>query len=197
MGLLWRSGRFLAYDMLSTLFFLGVYALTKSIPLSAGLGIATALGQIGVEIARRRPVHTMQWVSLAVVISSGAGAIVLHDVRVILIKPSLIYACIGAAMLKPGWMERYLPEEAKTWVADVADRWGFVWAGLMFVSAVLNLALAFALSFAMWAVVMSAWATGSKIVLFLVQFTTMRWIGRQRRLAAEEARLAAGETALA
>ncbi len=193
MSLLWRSGRFLAYDMLSTLFFVALYAATKSIALSAGVGIAVGVAQVGWELARRRPVDTMQWVSLVIVISSGAGAIVLHDARIILIKPSIIYGFVGVSMLKRGWMERYLPDEAKTWVADVADRWGYVWAGLMFVSAVLNIVLAFTLSFGLWAAFMSAWATGSKVALFAIQFTTMRLIGRRRRLAAQ----ATGATELA
>ncbi len=42
-------------------------------------------------------------------------------------------------MLKPGWMTRYLPPEALEYVPDLGYAFGFVWAGLMFVSAVLNL----------------------------------------------------------
>jgi len=41
-------------------------------------------------------------------------------------------------MLKPGWMNRYLPAIAQTVVPDVAVAVGYLWAGLMFASAVVN-----------------------------------------------------------
>ena len=59
-------------------------------------------------------------------------------------------------MLKRGWMNRYLPERAAP-VADVATAFGYAWAGLMFGSAALNIALALSLDAKTWAAVMSAW----------------------------------------
>ena len=61
-----------------------------------------------------------------------------------MLKPSVIYCIVGAVMLKRGWMNRYLPERAAP-VADVATTFGYVWAGLMFASAALNIALALSL----------------------------------------------------
>ena len=58
-------------------------------------------------------------------------------------------------MLKRGWMNRYLPERAAP-VADVATAFGYAWAGLMFASAALNIALALSLDAKTWAAVMSA-----------------------------------------
>jgi intracellular septation protein len=86
-------------------------------------------------------------------------------------------------MLKSGWMNRYLPERAQP-VADVATTFGYVWAGLMFASAALNIALALALDAKTWAAVMSGWGLFSKIGLFLIQYGAMTMIGRRRAAAA-------------
>ena len=190
MKLLWNSGKFLAYDMVASLFFIGLFAVTRSLAISVGFGIAVGLAQLGWDLARRRPIEAMQWLSLALVIIGGVSAIVAHDMRIVLLKPSIVYVIVGVTMLKRGWMNRYLPAEAKQWVPDLGERWGYAWATLMFASAAINAALAFTLPFLQWGEVMSAWALSSKIVLFAVQFTTMRMIGRRRALRA----MAAAET---
>jgi hypothetical protein len=69
-------------------------------------------------------------------------------------------------------------------VADVATTFGYVWAGLMFGSAALNIALALSLEPKTWAAAMSAWGLFSKIGLFLIQYATMTVIGRRRAAAA-------------
>ena len=175
-----HAGKFLLLDMASTVFFLGVFAATGSLAVSVALGMALGVGQIGWELARRRPIDTMQWVSLVVVMASGTAALVTQDARFIMVKLSVIYAAIGVVMLKRGWMDRYLPPIALQTVPDLGVAFGFVWAGLMFGSAVLNLVLAFSVSFAAWAAFMSAWSLGSKTVLFVIQFSTMRIVGRRR-----------------
>ena len=190
MRLLWNSGKFLAYDMVASLFFIGLYAITKSLPISVGIGIVVGIAQIAWDLKNRKPIEAMQWLSLALVVIGGVGALVAHDVRIILIKPSFVYVIVGVTMMKRGWMNRYLPAEAKQWVPDLGERWGYVWAGLMFLSAAINLVLAFKLHFVQWGAAMSIWALGSKITLFAIQFTTMRMIGRRRAMA----RMAAAET---
>ena len=174
------SGRLLFLDMLSTAFFLVLYLTTRNLSLAVGLGIALGLAQIGWEIARRKPIDTMQWVSLVIVVASGTATLITHDVRFMMVKLSVIYLLIGAAMCKPGWMDRYLPPLARELVPDIAIIFGFVWAGLMFFSAALNLALALTCSVAVWASVMSVYGIASKLGLFLIGFATMRWIGSRR-----------------
>lgn len=184
MKLLWNSGKFLAYDMVASLFFIGLYALTKSLAISVGVGIAVGVAQIVWDLSRRRPIEAMQWLSLALVIVGGLSAIIAHDMRIVLMKPSVVYVIVGVTMLKRGWMNRYLPPEAQRWVPDLGERWGFAWAGLMFLSAIINAVAALRLPLLQWGEVMSVWALGSKIAMFAVQFTTMRWIGRRRALRA-------------
>jgi intracellular septation protein A len=174
------SGRMIFLDMASTILFAVLYTTTKSLLLSVALGMALGLAQIGWEIVRRRPIDTLQWVSLVLVMASGTATLMTHDVRFMIAKLSVVYVLIGAVMMKRGWMDRYLPPEAHDLVYDVAVKFGFVWAGLMFFTAVLNLALAFTCSVAEWAALISAWGTLSKLGLFGVQFATMRLIGGRR-----------------
>ena len=75
---------------------------------------------------------------------------------------------VGAFMLKPGWMKRYLPEIALEVVPDVAVVFGFIWAGLMFFWAALNLILALNADAVTWASVISTYGILSKLALFLI-----------------------------
>ena|ERR1022692_4113017 len=181
------SAKFLALDMASTIFFLILYAVTKSIPISVAAGVALGIAQILWEIARKRPIETMQWMSLFLVIASGTAALLTNDARFITIKASVIYVIIGVVMLKPGWMNRYLPAVAIEVVPDIAYIFGFVWAGLMFVSAVVNIWVATHYSLLVWTGFMSTYALVSKLGLFLTQYGTMRLIGGRRRRASPAA----------
>jgi intracellular septation protein len=176
-----HAGKFLLLDMASTLFFLGLYLLTKNIPLSILLGIALGFGQIGWELLRKRPIGSLQWMSLVLIVASGTAAMITDNPRFVMVKPSLIYVVVGVVMLKPGWMNRYLPEIALEVVPDIVLIFGFVWAGLMFFSAALNMVVALNFSVVAWASFMSAYGIVSKLSLFFVQYATMRTIGVRRR----------------
>jgi intracellular septation protein A len=180
---LFHAGRFLLLDMASTLFFLVLYLSTDSIPLSVALGVALGIAQIGWQFARKKPIETMEWLSLFLVVSSGGATVITNDPRFVLIKPSLIYVIVAVVMLKPGWMTRYLPPVAMEIVPDVAFIFGFVWSGLMFFSAALNAIVALNFSVMAWASIMSIYAIISKLILFLTQYATMRYIGVRRRRA--------------
>jgi intracellular septation protein A len=181
------SAKVLLSDLASTLFFLVLFLLTKNLILSVALGMALGVIQIGLEFARRKPVDTMQWLSLFLVLASGTTTLLTNDPRFVMVKPSVIYVIVGIVMLRPGWMNRYLPPIAVAVVPDIAFVFGFVWAGLMFASAALNLVVAVTLDAATWAVVMSIWGMASKIGLFLIQYAIMRLIGVRRRRAATAA----------
>lgn len=177
------AAKVLLSDLASTLFFLVLFLLTKNLILSVALGMALGVTQIGLEFARKKPVDTMQWLSLFLVLASGTTTLLTNDPRFVMVKPSVIYLIVGIVMLRPGWMNRYLPPIAVEVVPDIAFVFGFVWAGLMFASAALNLVVAFTLDTATWAIVMSIWGMASKIGLFLIQYAIMRTIGVRRRRA--------------
>jgi intracellular septation protein len=179
-----QSATFLVIDMASTIFFLILYSMTKSITLSVAAGVALGVAQIAFEFARKKPIDAMQWLSLFLVVASGAATVLTQDPRFMMFKASAIYVIVGAVMLKPGWMNRYLPNVAKEIVPDVAVIFGFIWAGLMFVSAGVNALAALNFSFIGWGAFMSTYALSTKLGLFLIQYATMRFIGVRRRRAA-------------
>ena len=178
---LFEAGKLLLLDLASTLFFLVLFLLTHNITLSVVLGMALGVAQIGWQFARKKPIDTMQWMSLFLVLGSGAATLLTNDPRFVMIKPSVIYTIVGIVMLKPEWMNRYLPPVAIELVPDIAFIFGFVWAGLMFVSAGLNLIVALNFSVVTWSALMSVYAIVSKALLFLIGYATMRTIGVRRR----------------
>lgn len=191
---LFHAGRFLALDMASTFIFLGIYLITRSIPLSVALGVVFGVGQIAWQMFKKKPVDTMQWLSLFLVAASATATLITHDPRFVMVKASLIYAIVGVVMLKPGWMNRYLPEVAMEVVPDIAVIYGFVWSALMFLSAALNVYVAMNYSFLVWSGFMTVWGAASKLTLFGVQYSSMRLIG-VRRYRAQLALAPQGESA--
>ena len=178
-----QAARVLLLDLASTILFLVVYLATDDLYVAVGLGMALGVAQIGWQYARRQPIGSLQLLSVALILASGTATFFTHDPTFVMLKPSVIYCIVGAVMLKRGWMNRYLPERAAP-VADVATAFGYVWAGLMFGSAVLNVALALSLDAKTWAAVMSAWGLFSKIGLFVIQYGWMTAVGRRRAAAA-------------
>lgn len=181
------SARFLALDLASTLVLLAVLQVTHSIPLAAGLGISIAIGQVGYDLLRRKAVHPLLWLSLVVVVASGAATLITQDARFIMIKPSVISVVFGVIMLKRGWMDRYLPPIALEVVPDIAVIFGYIWAGSQFLAAALNIVVALNFDAVTWASIMSIYHTVTLVGLFLVQYATMRFIGVRRRRAATSA----------
>src|SRR5579872_4029739 len=104
---LFEAGKLLLLDMASTFFFLILYLLTHNITLSVVLGMALGAGQIGWQLAHKRPIDTMQWMSLFLVLGAGTATLLTNDPRFVMIKPSVIYCVVGIVMLKRGWMNRY------------------------------------------------------------------------------------------
>jgi intracellular septation protein A len=141
------------------------------------------VAQIGWALSRRQPLGSLQILSVILILASGTATFFTADPTFVMLKPSVIYCIVGTVMLKRGWMNRYLPERAAP-VADVATTFGYAWAGLMFASAALNIALALSLDAKTWAAVMSAWGLFSKIGLFLIQYAWMTAVGRRRAAAA-------------
>jgi len=184
MSNLMQSARLLISDLASTLLFLAVLLATKDLILAVALGVGLGVLQIGWFMARRKPIDTMQWLSIGLVVVSGVATMLTRDARFVMLKPTIIYCIVGAYMLRPGWMNRYLPPIAIATVPDLAWLFGFIWAGLMFGSAALNIALALTLDPVSWSAAMSIWGIASKVVLFLIQYATMRAIGTRRGRAA-------------
>jgi intracellular septation protein A len=177
------AGRALLLDFASTILFLALYALTKSVGLSVAAGILLALGQLGWKLARHEKPDALQWISLVLVITSGSATLAVHNPIFVMLKPTIINLLVAGAMLQRGWMVRYMPARAMEFVPDLVVTFGYIWAGMMALSAVLNLVLALNFSVMIWSSVMSVWGIASTITLFLAQYGIMKFIGRQRSQA--------------
>jgi intracellular septation protein len=184
-----HSAKYLAEDMASMILFVVVLEITNSllhIELSHATLMAVAAGmvlgvcQIAWHMVRKEKIDAMQWLSVALVIAGGVATFITNDPRFVMMKPSVIHVIIGVFMLKKGWMNRYLPELAQLITPDIGVVFGFIWSGLMFFTAVLNVVVAMKVDALTWAKWMSIWGTGSLIGLFLIQYATMRFIGRRR-----------------
>jgi intracellular septation protein A len=178
-----EAAKLLLLDLASTLLFLVLYLLTHNTILSVGLGMAVGLSQITIQLAQRKPIYTMEWLSLILVVAAGAATLLTNDPRFVLFNPSIFYVIVGTVMLKVGWMNRYLPAIARAVASDVAVIVGFVWAGLMFVSAGVNAFVALAWSVPTWAMVMPIFGIVSKVAVFLSGFAAIR-LSTVRRIRA-------------
>jgi intracellular septation protein A len=176
------AGRALLLDFASTILFLALYALTGRVELSAAAGILLALCQLGWKLTRHEKPDALQWISLVLVIASGSATLAVHNPIFVMLKPSVINLLVAGAMLQRGWMVRYMPTRAMEFVPDLVVTFGYVWAGMMALSAALNLVLALNFSVMIWGSVMSVWGIASTIALFLAQYGIMKFIGRQRYL---------------
>ena len=185
---LFQASKILLLDLASTLLFLAVYALTGNLFLAVGLGMALGIAQIGWQLARKQPVEALQWLSIVIIFASGTATFLTDDPFFVMVKPSIIYVIVGLVMLKRGWMTRYLPPIARATVPDLAITFGYVWAGMMFFSAVLNIVLALTLDVTARAAVKSVWAIGSKVGLFGIQYAIMKSTGMRRARAMMAAR---------
>jgi hypothetical protein len=99
-----------------------------------------------------------------------------------MVKPSIIYLAVAAVMLKRGWMVRYLPPIAGRHGAPLMIAFGYVWAGLMGLTAVANLVVAFRFQ-ADWPAFIAVFPLASKGALFAVQYLTVRQVVRRRVMA--------------
>jgi intracellular septation protein len=179
-----KAGRFIAEDLASSLLFAGLFAATHNAYLATGVAVAVGVSQIAWRLARRSPIDALQWMSLGLVVVLGGASLLTHDPRFVMVKPTLIYVVVGSAMLKRGWMTRYMPPEALAWGTDVIETFGYIWAAMMFVTAAMNLALIDHGDMALWTLWLAVFPVASKLVLFGVQYVATNLIVRRRMRAA-------------
>jgi intracellular septation protein len=173
--------RQLAEDFLSAFVFLGLYLATGNLPLAVGIATAIGVGQLALAKWRGRQPEAMQWLSLGLVIALGAVTLMTNDPRFMMAKPSLIHFAIGAVMLRPGWMDRYLPPIVKDNLPQqIIVLTGYAWAGLMFALGLANLYVAANYSPIVWGYFLSIGATGAKIVAFFAQYLVFQILVRRR-----------------
>ena len=167
------AARPLMEDFFSTLVFVVLNALHVDVRIAVACAAAIGVAQVAWRLVRRQPVAALQWMSLGLVLVFGAASYFTHDPRFVMVKPSIIYVVVGGAMLQKGWMLRYMPPIARGHGDRLMTAFGYVWAGLMFVSAIANAVVAVAYT-AHWTAFIAIFPLASKVVLFLIQYVVVR-----------------------
>jgi intracellular septation protein len=167
-------------DFLSAFVFLGLFLATGNLALAVVGALAVGVAQFAFAKWRGRRIETMQWLSFALVVVLGAASLMTDDPRFMMAKPSVIHFAIGAIMLRPGWMERYMPPIVKEHVSEsVLAMNGYAWAGLMFVLGLSNLYVAAYCSPATWAWFITVVAVGAKVAAFIAQYLVLQILVRR------------------
>lgn len=178
---LWNSSlvqamRPLLADLASSIFFAALLAITGNIYLSTAIGIAIGIGQIVVMKLLGRPVSAMQWTSLALVIVFGGLTLYLHDPRFVMVKFAIAHVAVGAAMLQPNWMSRYLPKI----VTDTLSKteltiYSAMWPVFMFAIAGVGLYIGLAMGTKAWTWFLGTINPAAPWVLFGLQYLAIRF----------------------
>jgi intracellular septation protein A len=142
-------------------------------------GTVVALGVVGYELARGKKVAALQWISLASVLLTAAATLFTGDPRFVMAKPTIVYLIVGTVMLRKGWLNRYIPPEQLAIVGDVMDRFGMIWAALMFTSAALNLIIALFFT-PWWPLFVGIFPLASKFTLFAIHIAVVHVITQAR-----------------
>jgi len=174
MGGLGYTLRYFSIDLAPMIVFLVVFLTTKNIYLATGVGIGLSVLQIVWCVVRKAPVGMLQWAGLGLIGVFGTATLLTGDPRFVMFKPTGINLVLGAVMLKRGWMERYVPEGMRDIARPFLNVFGYVWSGLMFFTAALNLILVFTVSPTVWAQFNLFFPPISIIGLFVIQNAYMR-----------------------
>ena len=162
-------------DLASSIFFAALIAITGNIYLATGVGIAVGILQVAVQLLRGKPVATMQWMSLALVVVFGSLTLYLHDPRFVIAKFAIAHVAIGAVMLKPNWMSRYLPQiVTDNLSARELTLYSAMWPVVMFALAVIGLYIGFYVGQRAWVFFLGVINPAVPWVLFGLQYLMIR-----------------------
>lgn len=175
-----RAFKPLVGDFLSTIVFIAVYEFTGDIITATGAGIASGILQFLWLKSRRHDFALMQYASLALVLVLGTATLLTRDPRFVMVKPSVAGFAIAAVMLQRGWQLRYMPPIVKENASEgFLVMWGYIWSVLYFAMAAGNLYIAWRYGLKEWAPYNALVPTAGPLVLFLIQYLTMRRVIRR------------------
>lgn len=167
------------FDSLGVLVFAVLLVAGAGIVTATIAGTIVALGVVGHELARGNKVAALQWISLVSVLLTAAATLFTGDPRFVMAKPTIVYLIVGTVMLRKGWLNRYILPDQLALVGDVMDRFGMIWAALMFASAGLNLVIAIFFT-AWWPLFIGIFPLASKFGLFAVHITVVHFVMQAR-----------------
>lgn len=188
MGHLTEAFKPLVSDLASSIIFAILLAATGNIYLATGVGMALGIAQIAYLKLRAKPISVMQWTSLALVIVFGSLTLYLHDPRFVMVKFAIGHIAIGAAMLQPNWMSRYLPKiVTDTLSVRELTLYSAMWPVMMFGIAAVGLYIGLEMGQAAWTWFLATINPAAPWVLLAVQYVLIRLHVRsiiRRRMAA-------------
>lgn len=165
----------LVEDLLSTIFFAILLAVTDNVYLATGVGIAVGIGQVLVARLRGKEIAAMQWMSLALVVVFGTLTLYFHDPRFVMAKFTIGKVAIGAVMLKPNWMSRYLPQIVRdTLSAAELTFYSALWPVMMFGLAAANLYIGLKMGVEAWKWYLATVPATAPWILFGLEYLTIR-----------------------
>lgn len=161
----------LAADLFTTICFYMVFAVTGSVAIAtisaAGFGVVQLVWVVG----RRQSVPPIQWASLLLILIVGGLSLLTGDPRYVLYKAAIIYIVIGGTMLRRGWLGRFVPPIAATFLSErTIVSFGYMWAALLLGTGMLSFVMISTVSPRVVALVMSLWAPCSKLFLLTGQY---------------------------
>ncbi len=176
-------------DLLSTIVFGVLYAVTGNLVLGIGLGMATGVAQIAFLKLRKKPVYAMQWMEFSRSSSCLARqACSTGNQHFAMFKPSIGSFAVAGVMLVPGWQTRYMPQIVRDNMAPRALLlWGYAWSALIFCLGLANLYIALTMSTTAWVWYNSVVPLSAQFLLFFIQFSTIRAAVRRKIMSGQAA----------
>ncbi|HEY1709013.1 MAG TPA: septation protein IspZ [Rhizomicrobium sp.] len=166
----------LVADLASTIFFAVLIAVTGNVYLATGIGMAIGIGQLAVQKLIGKQIFIMQWMSLALVIVFGSLTLYLHDPRFVIVKFTIAHVAIGAAMLQPNWMSRYLPPIVTDTLSKLElTLYSAMWPVMMFGLAAVSLYIGLEDGLKAWIAFNLVVPSAAPWVLFGLQYLAIRF----------------------
>ena len=136
--------------------------------------IAATLLQVVTLKLMRRKVHTMLWVTLALVVVLGGATIWFHNATFIMWKPSVLYWVMGFAFwFSQSVLGKNIPQklmgEQLVLPAAIWQRLNFAWVAFFGLMGLLNLYVAYSYTQSTWATFKVFGATGLMLAFVLGQ----------------------------
>ncbi len=178
-----KAFRPILLDLLATIVFVAVLWATNNIVLATIVGVIAGLARFAWMKVKGQPVGPLQYVSVLLVIVSGAATIYTNDPHFMQIKSSLVATAVAIVMLTTNWMAPYLPPIVTDNLDPKIVRWASLsWGVLILGLAVANAVVALKFSLAVWTAYTAVVPAAVQIGGFVVQFAIFRTlIGRNIR----------------
>lgn len=160
------------FDLLPVILFFAAFKLAD-IYIATAVAIAASVLQIGWLLAKKRPVDTMQWVGLVIIVVFGGMTLLLRDESFIKWKPTLLYwsfaiALGGAALLGKSPLKQLMGHQMQLPDA-VWKRLTLLWCAFFALMGVVNLWVAGQFSTDTWVNFKLFGTTGATIVFIIAQ----------------------------